>query len=113
MREEVAMIQHVNPYLAVGQNRSVNSVLYNLSGRHRNNDRSLGFEVVLCSLPCKFETVFESLNCSLLLQQRELTRPILQGIFQHFERSFKIAQSLFPANIGSFVHAASLLHKAM
>ena len=68
MRQEIAMVQHVDPDLTVGNNLRFNRLLDYLARRDGSDDDPSSFEIILSRFPREFESVLEPVHNPFLLE---------------------------------------------
>ena len=104
MRQQIAMVQHIDPDLPVAENFDREGVLEHLPGSSRRENKSAVFQIVLHRLPSQFEAVFKPLNGTLLFQRIQSRRPVLQRLTQEHKRAIEVLKTLLPADVGVWIH---------
>ncbi len=102
--EKVAVIEHVNPDLPIGENLGRECILQHLPGRDRGKDKAALFQVILHGLPCEFEAILESLDDAFLFQLIQCRGAPLHRVAQKHECSVEVLKALFPADVGIPIH---------
>ena len=99
VRQEIAVIQHVDPDLTIVDHLGRERVFQDLTGRHRGEDDAAVFEIIFDGFPGQLERIFETLHDPFFLQRIQRCGSIFQGLAEENESAVKILESLFPAYI--------------
>ena len=102
VREEVAVVEHINPNLPIGNDFCKKSLFNNLARRCRRDRHAAVLQVIFHTFPSQFESVFQTLSCSFLLQWREALLPIRKSFAQKAKSPVKIFKAL-PQGISGFI----------
>src|SRR5438094_753603 len=66
MRQQVAVVQHIDPNLAVGDNLRDKGILENLPRGYRRDANTTGFQEILDRLPGQLKGILKPLNDAFL-----------------------------------------------
>ena len=104
VREQVSMIEHFDPNLAIPKNLGGTRILQNMSRREGRNDHSGLFQIVFHRLPGQFKAVLEALNGPFLFQRVQRLRAVFQRTAKQSEGTGEILESLLPSNVVAQTH---------
>src|SRR5579885_66744 len=109
MREKIAVVQHIDPYLPIINQLGSKSFLDDLPRCNRRNDKAAFFKKVLHRFPCQLERILEPLDDPFLFEKRKRRATVLQGISQQAVCSFEVLIPLYPSNVCFVRHTGSLM----
>jgi hypothetical protein len=100
VRQQIALVQHIDPKLAVLDDVRRKGLFQDVSGRRWHHPDSGLLHVVQQGLPCQVERVLEAMNRALLLERRELLNTPCDGLVHQRAGAVQIVEALFPPRVG-------------
>ena len=99
VREKIAVVEHVNPGLAIGENLCGKRFFEDLPQRDRRDNKPAFFQEIFDRLPGQLEGILKPLDDSFFFQKGKFGRTFLQCLMEEQVGSVEVLKALFPANV--------------